>query len=172
VGQADLALRHFVSIPIADFKVNRRPTLVIPSAAEGSVVLPQPHEPPTKSIVHKLNLVPGGRIGLYQIAHVRKSKLCHSQPPKPSQHIDLIPDLLKETQSCVPLRTTFGCRVVHIVVMTKRKQCRKELAREIISSVKRERQKPRLTESVRRGQEDHVAPVVEAPPAHSKGNVT
>jgi hypothetical protein len=54
-------------------------------------------------------------------------------------------------------------------VMMKNKQQRVELARKIISSVKREMQKPRLTESVRRSREDHVESFVELSPARSKG---
>jgi hypothetical protein len=39
----------------------------------------------------------------------------------------------------------------------KKKQDRTELARKIISSVKREMQRPRLTESVRRSEEKQAA---------------
>jgi hypothetical protein len=52
--------------------------------------------------------------------------------------------------------------------MMKSKQQRIELAQKIISSVKREMQKPRLTELVRRSQEDHVASFAELSPARSK----
>jgi hypothetical protein len=53
--------------------------------------------------------------------------------------------------------------------MMKKKQDRIELARKIISSVKREMQQPRLTESVRRGEEEKVASFVELLSARSKG---
>ena len=46
-------------------------------------------------------------------------------------------------------------------VMTKK--TRKELAREIVASVKREMDKPRLTESVRNGESGLTAPAVPAP---------
>ena len=57
----------------------------------------------------------------------------------------------------------------HIIVMMKSKQQRIELAKKIISNVKREMQKSRLTELVRRSQEGHVASFVELSPARSKG---
>jgi hypothetical protein len=53
--------------------------------------------------------------------------------------------------------------------MMKSKQQRIELAKKIISNVKREMQKSRLTELVRRSQEGHVASFVELSPARSKG---
>jgi hypothetical protein len=53
--------------------------------------------------------------------------------------------------------------------MIKKKQDRIELARKIISSVKREMQRPRLAESVRRSYEDQIASFVEVPSARSKG---
>jgi hypothetical protein len=46
-------------------------------------------------------------------------------------------------------------------VMTKKS--RKELAREILASVKREMDKPRLTESVRNAESSLTAPAVPAP---------
>jgi hypothetical protein len=52
--------------------------------------------------------------------------------------------------------------------MMKKKKSRLEIAREIISSVKREMEKPRLTESVRSAERDLVAPVIEKPPAQSE----
>jgi hypothetical protein len=54
------------------------------------------------------------------------------------------------------LRTDFAGVPFHIVEM-KKKQDRIELARKIISSVKREMQRPRLTESVRRSEEKQAA---------------
>jgi hypothetical protein len=51
----------------------------------------------------------------------------------------------------------------------KNKQDRLELARKIISSVKREMQRPRLTESVRRNGEGQVGSSVGVPSARSKG---
>jgi hypothetical protein len=54
------------------------------------------------------------------------------------------------------LRTDFAGVPFHIVEM-KKKQDRIEHARKIISSVKREMQRPRLTESVRRSEEKQAA---------------
>jgi hypothetical protein len=51
--------------------------------------------------------------------------------------------------------------------MMKKKTNRIEIARKIIASVKREMQKPRLTDSVRNGR-DQAGPVVEAHPARSE----
>ena len=48
-----------------------------------------------------------------------------------------------------------------------KKKNRIEMAREIIDSVKREMQKPRLTESVRNGLSGLGTPPVERPAAHS-----
>ena len=48
-----------------------------------------------------------------------------------------------------------------------KKKNRIEMAREIIASVKREMQRPRLTESVRNGLSGLDAPPVERPAAHS-----
>jgi hypothetical protein len=50
----------------------------------------------------------------------------------------------------------------------KKKKNRTEMAKRIISSVKREMQKPRLTESVRRDKRDQAAPVGEERPARPK----
>jgi hypothetical protein len=47
------------------------------------------------------------------------------------------------------------------------KKNRIEMAREIIASVKREMQRPRLTESVRNGLNGQGAPPVERPAAHT-----
>jgi hypothetical protein len=55
----------------------------------------------------------------------------------------------------------------HIVGMMNSKQRRIELAKKIISNLKREMQKPRLTESVRRSED--VASEIELSPARSKG---
>jgi len=52
--------------------------------------------------------------------------------------------------------------------MTNEKKNRLEIARKIISSVKREMQRPRLTESVRNGGRDQAAPVVEDPRVRSE----
>jgi hypothetical protein len=48
-----------------------------------------------------------------------------------------------------------------------KKKSRIEIAREIISSLKKEMQRPRLTESVRNGFAAQDAPTVERPFAHS-----
>jgi hypothetical protein len=48
-----------------------------------------------------------------------------------------------------------------------KKKNRIEMAREIIASVKREMQRPRLTESVRNGFSGLGTPPVERPAAHS-----
>jgi hypothetical protein len=53
--------------------------------------------------------------------------------------------------------------------MTNKKRNRIEIARKIISSVKREMEKPRLTESVRNGGRDQAAPVVEDPRVRPEG---
>jgi hypothetical protein len=52
-------------------------------------------------------------------------------------------------------------------MMTKKKN-RMEIARKIISSVKKEMQKPRLTESVRNDGRNQAAAVVKEPLARSK----
>ena len=52
--------------------------------------------------------------------------------------------------------------------MMKKKKNRLEIASEIISDVKREMEKPRLTESVRSAERDLVAPIIEKPPAQSE----
>ncbi len=52
---------------------------------------------------------------------------------------------------------TDSARVPFHIVEMKKKRDRIELARKIISSVKREMQKPRLTESVRRSEEQQAA---------------
>jgi len=48
-----------------------------------------------------------------------------------------------------------------------KKESRIEIERKILSRVKREMDKPRLTESVRNGFSVQAAAVVEKPPAHS-----
>jgi hypothetical protein len=48
-----------------------------------------------------------------------------------------------------------------------KKKSRIEIAREIVSSVRREMDKPRLTESVRNGFSARAAPTVEKPAARS-----
>jgi hypothetical protein len=48
-----------------------------------------------------------------------------------------------------------------------KKGCHTETERKIVSSVKRETDKPRLTESVRNGFSDHAAKAVEKPAARS-----
>jgi hypothetical protein len=52
--------------------------------------------------------------------------------------------------------------------MMMKKKNRVEIAKKIISSVKREMQKPRLTESVRSDKRDQAAPMVEERPARPK----
>jgi hypothetical protein len=52
--------------------------------------------------------------------------------------------------------------------MRKKRQNLKDTARTTIASVKREMQKPRLTESVRNDGKDHAATVVEEPPTRSE----
>jgi hypothetical protein len=52
--------------------------------------------------------------------------------------------------------------------MMKKRQNLKNLGRTTIASVKREMQKPRLTESVRNDGKDQAAPVVEEPPTRSE----
>jgi hypothetical protein len=52
--------------------------------------------------------------------------------------------------------------------MMKKKQNLKNLVRTTIASVKREMQKPRLTESVRNDGKDQSVPVVEEPPTRSE----
>jgi hypothetical protein len=52
--------------------------------------------------------------------------------------------------------------------MKTKKGNRLEIARKIISNVKREMQKPRLTESVRRDEIGRATPVVEESRAHSE----
>jgi hypothetical protein len=59
----------------------------------------------------------------------------------------------------VTLDYRFCVRPALLLMMTNKKN-RIELAKKIISSVKREMQKPRLTESVR-NERDEAAPVVE-----------
>ena len=59
------------------------------------------------------------------------------------------------------LRTIHG----NILRMMKKRKNRKETARATISSVKREMQKPRLTESVRNDGRSQTAPIVDEPPA-------
>jgi hypothetical protein len=59
-------------------------------------------------------------------------------------------------ERCEPLRTDSASVPFHIVEMMKKKRDRIELERKIISDVKREMQKPRLTESVRRSREEEV----------------
>jgi hypothetical protein len=49
-----------------------------------------------------------------------------------------------------------------------KKRSRRELARKIISNVKKEMQKPRLTESVRNDLRGQAARAVEEHPAHSE----
>jgi hypothetical protein len=53
-------------------------------------------------------------------------------------------------------------------MMKKKKKNPIETARTTISSIKREMQKPRLTESVRNDGIDQAAPVAEEPPARSE----
>jgi hypothetical protein len=77
--------------------------------------------------------------------------------------------LLQEKPNCEPLRTASARHPGHIVVMMKKKQDRIELARKIISNVRREMQRPRLTESVRRSGEEKVTSFVELSSARSKG---
>jgi hypothetical protein len=52
--------------------------------------------------------------------------------------------------------------------MIKKRQNLKDPAMTTIASVKREMQKPRLTESVRNDGKDQAAPVVEEPPIRSE----
>jgi hypothetical protein len=62
-------------------------------------------------------------------------------------------------QRCEPSTTRFCARLVSLFMMMKKTK-RIEIAKKIISYVKREMQKPRLTESVR-NERDQAAPVVE-----------
>jgi hypothetical protein len=70
-------------------------------------------------------------------------------------------------RTCEPLRTDSAHDPCHILKMDKKKN-RLEIASRIISSVKREMQRPRLTESVRNGGRDQAAPVVGDPRVRSE----
>jgi hypothetical protein len=85
------------------------------------------------------------------------------------RQIDFIRDETEKYGVVSRLDQHSGASRSHIIVMMKSKQQRIGLARKIISSMKRQMQKPRLTESVHRSQEDHVASFVELSPARSKG---
>lgn len=127
----------------------------------------------TRSWDDKYNLGPGGRIGLYLIAHLRKITLlsCAASRTKTvaSTSTSFATRLVTEKRDCELLRTDSALHPGHIVVMMKKKQDRIERARKIISSVKREMQRPRLTESVRRNGEGQVGSSVGVPSARSKG---
>ena len=72
-------------------------------------------------------------------------------------------------RNCEPLRTDSARDPCNIFGMMNKKKNRIEIAKKIISSVKKEMQKPRLTESVRNDARDHAAaPVAEKPPARSE----
>jgi hypothetical protein len=70
--------------------------------------------------------------------------------------------------SCEPLRTDSARNPWQYLGMMKKKQNLKDTARTTIASVKREMEKPRLTESVRNDRKDQAAPVVEEPPTRSE----
>lgn len=55
-----------------------------------------------------------------------------------------------------------------IILVMNKKKTRLELAREILSNVKKEMEKPRLTESVRSGSRDQAKPVIDNAPSRSK----
>jgi hypothetical protein len=68
---------------------------------------------------------------------------------------------IPENQSSERFRTDSAHEPCHILRIMNKKKNRIEIARKIISSVKREMQKPRLTESVRNGGREQAVPVVE-----------
>jgi len=94
--------------------------------------------------------------------------LCHKhKQQRVTKHVAT--KLLQEKPNCEPIKTDSARHTGHIVVMIKKKQDRIELAKKIISSVKREMERPRLAESVRKSYEDQIASFVEVPSARSKG---
>jgi hypothetical protein len=68
-----------------------------------------------------------------------------------------------ETELCEPLRTDSAHDSCQYFRMKKKRKNPIETARTTLSSVKREMQKPRLTESVRNDRRDQAAPVVQIP---------
>ena len=65
-----------------------------------------------------------------------------------------------------PLKTDSALSVL-VFMKKKNRKNRLEIARKIISDIKREMQKPRLTESVRNDVRYQAAPVVKEPSARS-----
>jgi hypothetical protein len=90
-----------------------------------------------------------------------------SGPRRPSGRLRALGAKVRSPQPLIFCRTAvwkrnygFCTRPVPLYMMTKKKN-RMKLAKKIISSVKREMQKPRLAESVRSDKRDQAAPVRE-----------